>query len=80
VLVLYEPDDHEKVAFAIAETAAQRTAAWQSRMQGWQLAPAPPPDPIHDQIDQLQKLALLHDRGALTDAEFQAEKAKLLSS
>jgi hypothetical protein len=31
-----------------------------------------------DPIDRLQKLADLHDRGALTDAEFAAEKAKLL--
>jgi hypothetical protein len=83
VLVLYDPDDHDKVAFAVAETKEQRVSAWQSRLQGLQLTPAaspPPPDPIHDQIDQLQKLADLHDRGALTDAEFQAEKAKLLSS
>jgi Short C-terminal domain len=31
-----------------------------------------------DPIDRLQKLADLHDRGVLTDAEFAAEKAKLL--
>jgi hypothetical protein len=31
-----------------------------------------------DPIARLQKLADLHDRGALTDAEFAAEKAKLL--
>jgi hypothetical protein len=30
-------------------------------------------------VDQLAKLADLRDRGALTDAEFQAQKAKLLS-
>lgn len=29
-------------------------------------------------VDQLSKLADLHDRGALTDAEFEAEKKKLL--
>jgi hypothetical protein len=32
-----------------------------------------------DPLDRLQKLADLHDRGALTDAEFAAEKAKILS-
>ena len=32
-----------------------------------------------DPVEQLQRLADLHDRGALTDAEFAAEKAKLLS-
>jgi hypothetical protein len=31
-----------------------------------------------DSLDRLQKLADLHDSGALTDAEFAAEKAKLL--
>ena len=32
-----------------------------------------------DPLERLQKLADLHDRGALTDAEFAAEKAKILS-
>jgi hypothetical protein len=31
-----------------------------------------------DAIERLQKLADLRDRGALTDAEFAAEKAKIL--
>jgi putative oligomerization/nucleic acid binding protein len=39
-------------------------------------APAPSQDPL----DRLSKLADLHDRGALTDAEFEAEKKKLLES
>lgn len=33
-----------------------------------------------DPVDQLSKLADLHDRGALTDEEFAAEKAKLLGN
>jgi hypothetical protein len=33
-----------------------------------------------DVVDQLTKLANLRDRGALTEAEFQAEKAKLLAA
>jgi hypothetical protein len=36
-----------------------------------------PPKP--DVVDQLTKLADLRERGALTDAEFQAQKAKLLA-
>lgn len=32
-----------------------------------------------DPLERLQRLADLHDRGALTDAEFAAEKAKILS-
>jgi hypothetical protein len=38
---------------------------------------APPAKP--DVVDQLTKLADLHERGALTDAEFEAQKAKLLA-
>jgi putative oligomerization/nucleic acid binding protein len=32
-----------------------------------------------DPLDQLERLAELHQRGALTDAEFAAAKAKLLN-
>jgi Short C-terminal domain len=47
-----------------------------------QAAPAPPPAPAAaapDPIEQLTKLAALRDSGALTDAEFEAEKAKVLA-
>ncbi len=40
-------------------------------------APAPAPAP-QDPVAQLEKLADLKDRGILTDAEFAAQKAKLL--
>ena len=36
--------------------------------------------PQPDTVDQLAKLADLHDKGALTDAEFTAMKAKILGS
>ncbi len=42
-----------------------------------QYAPAPAA-PAPDPIEQLTKLAALKDSGALTEAEFEAEKAKLL--
>ena len=38
-------------------------------------AAAPPEDAA---LDQLERLAKLHDSGALTDAEFAAQKAKIL--
>lgn len=41
-----------------------------------QSAPAAQPN----LVDQLAKLADLRDRGALTDAEFEAQKAKLLAA
>ncbi len=40
--------------------------------------PAPPPAP--DPIEQLTKLAALKDQGILTDEEFTAQKAKILST
>jgi hypothetical protein len=43
-----------------------------------QYAPAPAA-PAADPIEQLTKLAALQDSGALTEAEFEAEKAKLLA-
>ncbi len=53
--------------------------------QAQEAAPAPPPAPAApaaaapDPIEQLTKLAALKDSGALTEAEFEAEKAKLLA-
>jgi hypothetical protein len=47
-------------------------------------APAPAPAPAassgtDDLIEQLDKLGKLRDSGVLTDAEFEAQKAKLLA-
>jgi hypothetical protein len=39
-------------------------------------APAPAPDPLA----QLKQLGELHQQGILTDAEFEAQKAKILAS
>jgi len=38
--------------------------------------PAAPAEP--DPLEQVEKLAKLHEEGALTDEEFAAQKAKLL--
>ena len=52
-------------------------------------APPPPPAPVAapepaapqvDVVSQLKELAALRDQGILTDAEFDAQKAKLLAS
>ena len=47
-------------------------------------APPPPPPPAapseSDMLDQLTKLGQLHDSGVLTDAEFAAQKAKILGT
>jgi len=44
-----------------------------------QMAPAPAPAaPAADPIAQLKQLGELRDSGVLTDAEFEAQKAKIL--
>ena len=43
-------------------------------------APPPPPPPPADPVQALKDLAALHQQGVLTDAEFSAQKAKILSS
>jgi hypothetical protein len=57
----------------------------QQQYQQQQYAPPPPaPAPAasggtDDLIEQLDKLGKLRDSGVLTDAEFEAQKAKLLA-
>ena len=41
-------------------------------------APVAAPAPSH--VEQLQQLAALREQGILTDAEFEAEKSKILNS
>jgi hypothetical protein len=40
----------------------------------------PAPLATSDPLERLETLAALHDRGVLTDAEFAAEKAKILGA
>ena len=53
------------------------------QQQQYQQPPPPPAAPAaapaDDMIEQLQKLGQLRDSGVLTDAEFEAQKAKLLA-
>jgi len=50
------------------------------QQQQAQQQPAPAAVPATDTVTQLQKLADLKSQGILTDAEFQAQKAKILGS
>jgi membrane protease subunit (stomatin/prohibitin family) len=52
----------------------------QDQQQQQQAQPAPAAAPATDTVTQLQKLADLKSAGILTDAEFQAQKAKILAS
>jgi hypothetical protein len=56
-------------------------AAEEPQEQATDYAPAPPTDtgPDAGDLDQIARLADLHKSGALTDEEFAAAKAKLLS-
>jgi Short C-terminal domain len=55
----------------------------QAYAQQQQYAAPPPPQPAAapapDPIEQLKELAALHAQGILTDAEFEAQKAKILA-
>jgi hypothetical protein len=57
--------------------AAQPAAAQQAAQQAAAQAPAAPQG---DVVAQLTQLAALKDQGVLTEAEFAAQKAKLLGS
>jgi hypothetical protein len=82
----------EKFAGRDAQIYAEQEAAYQQVAP----APAPAPAPVYaapapapaapagggesDRIAQLQQLGELKAQGVLTDAEFEAEKAKILGS
>ncbi len=71
-----------KFADKDAATYAKREEAYQQ-----QYAPPPPPPPAaaaaapstDDKLEQLSKLGELKAQGILTDAEFEAQKAKILA-
>ena len=53
---------------------------YQQQPQGYQQAPPPAaaPAPAEDPIEKLEKLGELRDKGVLTEAEFEAQKAQIL--
>lgn len=68
----------------LASLARARTSGDQAeveRLKGeLQQRAAGPAGPDPDRLERLERLAALHDRGVLSDAEFAAEKAKLLGA
>ncbi len=71
----------EKFASRDANIYAEREQAYQQ--QATAAAPAPaaaPPASVPSTLDQLQQLGELKAQGILTDAEFEAQKAKILAS
>jgi hypothetical protein len=57
--------------------------AYEQQQAAAQAAPPPPPAPAaastDDKLGQLKELGELHAAGVLTDAEFEAQKAKILA-
>ena len=80
-------------ATAVSNRVSRRQAGrWAEQEQPAQAAPAPEPAPapaapappaapsMDDKIGQLKDLAALKDSGVLSEAEFEAQKRKLLGS
>ncbi len=74
----------EKFAQRDANIYAEREQAYQQQAYQQQAAPAAPaaapPADVPSTLDQLQQLGELKAQGILTDAEFEAQKAKILAS
>ncbi len=71
----------EKYADRDANIYAQREQAYEQQVAPQQapVAPAPAAPSTDDKIAQLQKLGDLKTQGILTEAEFEAQKAKILA-
>jgi membrane protease subunit (stomatin/prohibitin family) len=61
------------------KAAAQQNAAAQQAAPAPEAAPAAAAPDSDDLINKLKELASLKDQGILTDAEFDAQKAKILA-
>ena len=70
-------------ATAVSNRVSRRQANRWAQQEEQQYAQQPPPAyaaPARDTVTQLKELAELKSQGILTDAEFQAQKAKILAS
>jgi len=72
-------------ATAVAGGVSRHQQKKYAQQQEAQPAPATapveaPPPAAADPLDQLKELGDLRDRGVLTDAEFEAQKAKILGA
>ena len=77
-----DPNDPAKIAidWESAQAAPQRGEVRPVGGSGFAPAPGPVASGGEDHIAELERLAKLRDSGALTDAEFEQEKAKILGS
>ncbi len=70
-------------AYVAGKAGAKAGANQAAEQQQEQYEQAPPPPQAggamsEDSMEQLQKLAQLHEQGILTDAEFEVQKQKIL--
>jgi putative oligomerization/nucleic acid binding protein len=66
------------VSNRVSRRQANRWAAQDEQQYSDEPAPAPAAPAGPDPIEQLKQLGELHTQGILTDAEFEAQKAKIL--
>jgi hypothetical protein len=59
--------------------SAQEEQQYAAQQQQYAPPPQPAPAPATDTVTQLKELAELKTQGILTDAEFEAQKAKILA-
>lgn len=87
--VFYDPTDHETFAYvdSIADDSGRQLIlqkfgdAFGPDASGVGVVGAPAAPPASDDpLDRLEKLVRLREAGALTDAEFEAQKASVLGS
>jgi Short C-terminal domain len=67
------------VSNRVSKRQGERWAEQEAPPQQPQAAQAPPPPAAASTIDQLKELGELKNQGILTEEEFAAQKAKLLS-
>jgi hypothetical protein len=68
------------VSNRVSRRQAERWAAEeQPQEQYYEQAPPPPAAPAADPLEQLKQLGELKAQGVLTEAEFEAQKAKILA-
>jgi hypothetical protein len=69
-------------ATAVSNRVSRRQAErWsQQEQQAYEAPPPPPADDMDTKLDQLRQLGELKTQGVLSEAEFEAQKARVLGS
>ncbi|MEA2177875.1 MAG: hypothetical protein QOG77_1172 [Solirubrobacteraceae bacterium] len=74
------PDADRRIGAGVRAAFGRLTRSNGRRHDGDLAAPAVTPAVAADPLERLERVAALHDRGALTDAEFTAEKDAILAA